>query len=182
MSYYHVSPYSIEAGEILVPGIGNRVVFLTDSPRPHYTKHSAYYANWWIYEVQPLGEVWYGQEYYELMAEKAVVLKCLGDTSEVFPGEDPNPLKDKDKFSKVDPDNHPGIRQVPTCSYFKCEDFLSFLLANGFDCWDTCVLTDGEEGYLFHQWFDDALHWLNGDVHLLSEDAVWYYNKWYKPV
>jgi len=90
-AFYHASPGSFLPGTVLEPqakknfACSQGYVYLTDSPRPHYTvEATARSENWLVYQVEPLGPLRLGR-WDDLICEAARVLTCLGPVSR-FPG------------------------------------------------------------------------------------------------
>ncbi len=102
---YHVSPNRITVGDEILPSDGDRkAVFLSDSPIPHYTiagtkvlpsewlveihKQEGVWKKfkgaWHVYEVEPIGAVWYGVEENEIIAKGARVTKYVGNARSIL--------------------------------------------------------------------------------------------------
>ncbi|PIP86028.1 hypothetical protein COW83_01040 [Candidatus Collierbacteria bacterium CG22_combo_CG10-13_8_21_14_all_43_12] len=102
---YHVSPNRIKVGEEICPSDGDRkVVFLSDNPLPHYTiagtkvlppdwlievhkdegEWKKLKGDWFVYEVEPIGAVWYGIEESEVIAKGARVIRFVGNARSIL--------------------------------------------------------------------------------------------------
>lgn len=76
--YYHASPRRFRIGTVLLPG-EKGAVFMTTSPVPHYTIFDeAIEDGWHVYQVEPIGEVWYGSLWDELTCHQAEVVRYVG--------------------------------------------------------------------------------------------------------
>lgn len=146
MSYYHCSGHQFNTGDVVIPADGLQVMFMSDDPRPHKTIPHAYHWGWYVYEVQPQGQLWFGTDYHELMAASAVIVRCLGKAEELFPGEE---------LSKVRMSSHPGAIPVTDCDYVGCNSPLEFFLHHAFRMYD-----EGEDGY--NSFLDAAITLLEG--------------------
>lgn len=86
--YYHASPKRHKPGEVLVGqscgwSSNTPVVFMNQSPTPHYTIfHEAVEGNWFIYRVIPTSKVKIGKCWDEALAESVEVVKCVGRARE----------------------------------------------------------------------------------------------------
>lgn len=129
--FYHCSGHQFQVGDTVVPAKGREVMFMADAPAPHKTIPHAYHWGWYVYEVLPQGQLWYGTDYHELMAASAVVVRCLGKAVDLFP--------DKE-LSTVRMSSHPGAIPVTDCNYVRCESPLEFFLHHAFRMYD-----EGEE-------------------------------------
>lgn len=86
--FYHVSPYRLKYGTILVPNIKPRNfsdseyhegIYLSTSPNPHITiRQKAWDECWYVYEVEPIGKVYEG-DWHDLVCERAEVIKFIGN-------------------------------------------------------------------------------------------------------
>ncbi len=122
LKFYHASPVRFRAGDLLRgrrgggSGYGSPHVYMSTSPVPHGTisgnipgwpgfrpsedsaqKGRVSDRDWYVYEVEPVGTVWYGESNLEYIADQAVVVKNLGKAISFLPqgGADPhssNPL------------------------------------------------------------------------------------------
>jgi hypothetical protein len=162
-NYYHCSPVQFEAGDTVVPGDKSKVMFMSDAPYPHKTIPHAYYWGWYVYQVKPKGQLWYGTDYHELMAEEAVVIQCLGKADNLFP--------DK-KLSTVKLSNHPKAIPVSDCSYVGCESPLAYFLSMAFELYQ-----DVEEGYQYPDYLNTALMLIEGKEDMISGDSKYYLEK-----
>ena len=90
--YYHCSPRRIPVGTVLsghntasglrLPKcsnyIGGPAVFMTNSPKPHYTiAPEAKEEGWYIYKVDPIGKVDISDDWDEFVCSAARIEKCL---------------------------------------------------------------------------------------------------------
>ena len=86
--YYHASPKRHKPGEVLVGqscgwSSSVPVVFMTQSPIPHYTIFDeAVEDNWFIYRVIPTSKVKIGRCWDEALSESVEIVKCVGRARE----------------------------------------------------------------------------------------------------
>lgn len=121
--YYHASPVKLRPGTLLngvlrhqgpdAAGVreGRQVgVYMTDTVLPHHTiSFRAHTEQWYVYEIRPLGRVWYGRDYGEWCADAAVVISCIKRLSpkeekpgKLFPGSGRVPFSSKWAFYPID--------------------------------------------------------------------------------
>ena len=74
--WYHASPVRFSRGDVIR---ANDTVFLTGSPQPHYTiVGSAVRFNWTVYEVEPLGKLYFGEWNEVVCPNGAEVIRTVG--------------------------------------------------------------------------------------------------------
>lgn len=142
--FYHTSPYRLRYGQMLIPHratwlegeSGVYGIFLTTSQLPHYTRIKDVMKSkkpWHVYEVAPIGDVKYGSTWDEAIADRAKVVKNVGNARGIvenklkhfkIKGED----KDLGKAgSQVDPDIKPhGIKVRKRGSYYGAVQYYGY--------------------------------------------------------
>lgn len=83
--FYHASPHRLKYHTILIPQGRSRnfessenKVYLTTSPKPHYTLWPTIRTKaWHIYQVLPLSDIYYGRMWDEIMVDKAIVIRYI---------------------------------------------------------------------------------------------------------
>ena len=123
IKFYHASPVRFHHGDLVLggkgggAGTGHPMVCMTTSPRPHgtiqnsipgraghevYDRDSAPVVDrdWFVYEVEPLGPVYYVSSNDEYQAKRATVVKNLGKAKAFLPKKLPSP----DSPFKKEPD------------------------------------------------------------------------------
>lgn len=86
--FFHCSPYRLKYGTILLPQYKPKNfsssytgLFLSISPLPHYTLSSILsHESWFIYQVLPLSNLFYGRTWDEIIVDKAIIIKYIGNT------------------------------------------------------------------------------------------------------
>ncbi len=89
IKYYHASPSRIKVGSYLRTGNGwmGDAVYMTTSPIPHYTiAEKAIKEGWHVYEVSPVGEVFFGSCWDEAFCDQAVIVKYVGNARGITSG------------------------------------------------------------------------------------------------
>ena len=159
--YYHCSGHQFNTGDVVTPAKGCGVMFMGDAPAPHKTIPHAYHWGWYVYEVSPIGQLWYGTDYHELMAASAVIVQCLGKAEDLFP--------DKE-LSTVRLSAHPGAIPVTDCDYVGCESPLGFFLSHAFSMYE-----QGEDDYL--PFLETAVLLSEGKDELIEGDPKYYLDR-----
>lgn len=110
--YYHASPKLFKPGDYISPNMPNyepnfnhsqsELVYLTDSPKPHYTvARKAVNENWYIYEVEPVDpkRVWVQYTFDELVTDRpCVVIKRIGSARGIGKPKHSKTRKEMDEF------------------------------------------------------------------------------------
>lgn len=97
--FYHASVKKFKHGDVL-EAEGEESLYMSDKPLPHLTIASEriipdpnireayledeewntdYDGKWYVYEVEPMGEIEYGVENYDLMVKKFKILRRVGE-------------------------------------------------------------------------------------------------------
>jgi len=84
LTFYHASPERFRHGDVLRGnmsggyGSEHENVCMTTTPKPHGTIQSAIQDDWFVYEVEPVGPVWFVEVNNEYQAKQAVVKSMVG--------------------------------------------------------------------------------------------------------
>ncbi|TXH10286.1 MAG: hypothetical protein E6R04_05805 [Spirochaetes bacterium] len=84
LTFYHASPKRFRHGDVLRGnmsggyGSEHENVCMTTTPKPHGTIQSAIQDDWFVYEVEPVGPVWFVEINKEYQAHQAVVKSLVG--------------------------------------------------------------------------------------------------------
>jgi len=84
LTFYHASPKRFRHGDVLRGnmsggyGSEHENVCMTTTPKPHGTIQSAIQDDWFVYEVEPVGPVWFVETNDEYQAKQAVVKSLVG--------------------------------------------------------------------------------------------------------
>lgn len=91
--YYHCSPYRLKIGTILQTGVKQAnyrtsqpgYIYLTTDPVPHYTIiDKANKESWFVYEVEPIGQLEFWGAYEELVVKQAEITRFVGNAKGII--------------------------------------------------------------------------------------------------
>lgn len=112
--FYHVSDKFYDVGDVIEGESSNNqfknVVFLTDSPRPHYSLKDRKFNNAFIYRVVPISGVKGGRFWDELASKRVRVVERAGSAKNFL---------NKDSFSSVKLKDFDDKKNIETSKIYR---------------------------------------------------------------